>query len=311
VAGFPVLSTRDQVDTNKELYGISADLGTFANAWDFNTFLIEQQVDGIVDRRAVGGEARYFDSTRSLLSFVDYDISYDSLNTVIFLGTWTLPTRTTLNATVDYRNSPILTTTNALQGQSVRNIDDLLDSLSEDEIRQLAEDRTAEYTTVSLGASHPFSERIQVSGDVTLTNLTDTDASDGIEAIPGTGNEYIYNLQLIGSDLIKSNDIAIAGLRYSNLDTADIYSASLNTRYPVNSAWRINPRVRVDYRESNRNGSTQWIGAPSMRIDYRLSRRYRFELEAGGEWSTRDLPDLPEDEDTSSYFINLGYRVNF
>jgi len=311
VAGFPVVSTRDQVDTDKQLYGISADLGTFANAWDFNVFFIEQQVDDIVDRRAIGGEARYFDSTRSLLSFVDYDISYDSLNTMIFLGTWTLPDKTTLNATLDYRNSPILTTTNALQGQTVRNIDDLLDSLSEDQIRALAEDRTAEYTTVSLGASHPFSERIQVSGDVTVTNLSDTEASAGVEAIPGTGNEYIYNLQLIGSDLIKSGDIAIGGLRYSNLDAADVYSFSVNTRYPVNSKWRINPRVRVDYRENDRDDSTQWIGVPSLRMDYRLSRRYRFELEAGGEWSSRKLPDLPNDEDTSSYFISAGYRIDF
>lgn len=311
VAGFPVVSTRDQVDTDKQLYGISADLGTFANAWDFNVFFIEQEVHGIVDRRAIGGEARYFDSTRSLLSFVDYDISYDSLNTMIFLGTWTLPDKTTLNATVDYRNSPILTTTNALQGQTVRDIDELLDSLSEDQIRALAEDRTAEYTTVSLGASHPFSERVQLSGDVTLTNLSDTEASAGIEAIPGTGNEYIYNLQLIGSSLIKSGDIAIGGLRYSNLDTADIYSVSLNTRYPVNSVWRVNPRVRVDYRKNDRDDSTQWIGIPSIRMDYRLSRRYRFEAEAGAEWSTRKLPDLPDDEDTSSYFINLGYRIDF
>jgi hypothetical protein len=311
VAGFPVVSTRDQVDTDRQLYGISADLGTFANAWDFNTFFIEQQVDGILDRRAIGGEARFFDATRSLLTFVDYDISYESLNTVIFLGTWTLPDQTTLNATVDYRNSPILTTSNALQGQIVRNIDDLLDSLSEDEIRQLAEDRTAEYTTVTLGASHPFSERIQLSGDVTLTNLSDSDASGGVEAIPGTGNEYIYNLQLIGSGLIKSGDISIGGLRYSNLDAADIYSASLNTRYPVNNAWRVNPRVRFDYRENERDDSTQWIAVPSLRMDYRLSRRYRFEFEGGAEWSTRKLPDLPDDEDTSSYFINLGYRVDF
>lgn len=311
VAGFPVLSTRDQVDTDKQLYGISADLGTFANAWDFNAFFIEQEVDGIVDRRAIGGEARYFDATRSLLTFVDYDISYDSLNTAIFLGTWTLPDKTTLNATVDYRNSPILTTSNALQGQTVRNIDDLLDSLTENQIRQLAEDRTAEYTTVSLGASHPFSERIQLSGDVTVTNLSGTDASAGIEALPGTGNEYIYNLQLIGSDLIKAGDIAIGGLRYSRLDTADIYSVSLNTRYPVNSVWRVNPRLRVDYRENERDESTQWVAVPSLRMDYRLSRRYRFEVEGGGEWSTRKLPDLPDDEDTSSYFINLGYRIDF
>jgi tetratricopeptide (TPR) repeat protein len=311
VAGFPVVSTRDQVDTDKTLYGISADFGTFANAWDFNAFFIEQKVHDIVDRRAIGGEVRYFDSTRSLLSFVDYDISYDSLNTMIFLGTWTLPDKTTLNATVDYRNSPILTTTNALQGQTVRDLDDLLDSLSEDQIRALAEDRTAEYTTVSLGASHPFSERIQVSGDVTVTNLSDTEASGGVEAIPGTGNEYLYNLQLIGSNIIKSGDIAIGGLRYSNLDAADIYSVSLNTRYPVNSKWRINPRVRVDYRENNRDDSTQWIGVPSIRMDYRLSRRYRFELEGGGEWSSRKLPDLPNDEDTSSYFISAGYRIDF
>jgi TolA-binding protein len=311
VAGFPVVSTRDQVDTDKQLYGVSADLGTFANAWDFNAFFVEQEVHGILDRRAIGGEARYFDTTRSLLTFVDYDISYDSLNTLIFLGTWTLPDRTTMNATVDYRNSPILTTTNALQGQTVRDIDDLLDSLSEDQIRALAEDRTAEYTTVSLGASHPFSERFQLSGDVTVTNLSDSEASGGVEAIPGTGNEYIYNLQLIGSNVLKSGDIAIGGLRYSNLDTADIYSFSLNTRYPVNSKWRINPRVRVDYRENSRDESTQWIGVPSIRMDYRLSRRYRFELEGGGEWSSRKLPDLPNDEDTSSYFISAGYRIDF
>jgi hypothetical protein len=230
---------------------------------------------------------------------------------LIFLGTWTFPDRTTLNATVDYRNSPILTTTNALQGQTVRDIDELLESLSEDQIRALAEDRTAEYTTVSLGASHPFSERIQVSGDVTVTNLSDSEASGGVEAIPGTGNEYIYNLQLIGSDVIKSGDIAIGGLRYSNLDAADIYSFSLNTRYPVNSKWRINPRVRVDYRENSRDDSTQWIGVPSLRMDYRLSRRYRFELEGGAEWSSRKLPDLPNDEDTSSYFVSAGYRIDF
>jgi hypothetical protein len=65
VAGFPVFSTRDNPDTDRYLYGISADLGTFANAWDFETFFIEQQNDGILDRRAIGGEARYFDPLTS------------------------------------------------------------------------------------------------------------------------------------------------------------------------------------------------------------------------------------------------------
>jgi TolA-binding protein len=122
VGGYPVFSSRDNFNTDKYLYGISADIGTLANAWDFNAFIIEQRVHNIVDRRAIGGETRYFDSVRSILTFVDYDIFYNSLNTFIFLGTWTLPGRTTINATLDYRNSPLLTTSSALQGQTVDTI---------------------------------------------------------------------------------------------------------------------------------------------------------------------------------------------
>jgi len=309
VAGFPVFSTRDAVKTDRYLYGLSADLGTFANAWDFNAFIIEQQNDGILDRRAIGGEARYFDPVRSLLAFVDYDISYDSLNTMVLLGTWTLPDRTTINASIDYRNSPVLTTTNALQGQTLPDIDELLNSLSEDEIRQLAEDRTADVTTLTLGASHPFSDRFQMSADVTTSQLSGTNASGGIEAIPGTGNEYFYNLQFIGSNLIKTGDISVLGLRYSDTSTSNISSVNMDIRYPVMTVWRINPRMRVDYRDNSNNDSTQWIAAPSLRVDYRWRKRYRFELEGGGEWSSQEL--ATDTEDTSSYFVSIGYRADF
>ena len=309
VAGFPVFSTRDTLKTGRYLYGLSTDLGTFANAWDFEAFFIEQQNDGVLDRRAIGGEARYFDPTRSLLSFVDYDISFDSLNTLILLGTWTLPDRTTINASLDYRNSPILTTTNALQGQTLPTLDELLNTLSEDQIRQLAEDRTADVTTVTLGASHPFTPQLQLSGDVTVSNLSGTNASGGVDAIPGTGNEYFYNLQLIGSNLIKNGDISVVGLRYSDTSTSSISSLTLDTRYPIKTVWRINPKFRLDYRDNSNNDSTQWTAAPSLRIDFRWRRRYRFEAEAGGEWSTQDLST--ETQDSSSYFFSLGYRADF
>jgi tetratricopeptide (TPR) repeat protein len=309
VGGYPVFSSRDNFNTDKYLYGISADIGTLANAWDFNAFIIEQRIHNIVDRRAVGGEARYFDSVRSILTFVDYDIFYDSLNTFIFLGTWTLPGRTTINATLDYRNSPLLTTSSALQGQTVDSIDDLLDSLTRDEVEQLAEDRTGTSKTATLGISHPFSEKIQLSGDVTYSNLKGTETSGGIEAIPDTGNEYFYNLQLIGSSLFTSGDINIFGMRYSDTSTAKIYTLSLDSRYPVNNDWRINPRIRLDYRENDNDDSTQTTVLPSIRTDYRWRKRYRFEFEAGKEWSERDLTDRTED--SSSYFFNLGYRVDF
>ncbi|VAW77576.1 hypothetical protein MNBD_GAMMA13-1820 [hydrothermal vent metagenome] len=309
VAGFPVFSTRDAVKTDRYLYGVSADIGAVANAWDFEAFYIEQQNNGILDRRAIGGEVRYFDPIRSMNGFIDYDISFDSLNTVILLGTWTLPDRTIINASLDYRNSPILTTTNALQGQNLRGLDDLLDSLTEDQIRQLAEDRTADATTVILGASHPLNDKLQITGDVTVTSLSGTNASGNVAATEESGNDYFYNMQLIASNLIKSGDISLLGLRYSDTSTSKISTLTLDMRYPIRTVWRINPRLRTDYRDNTNNNSTQLIVSPSLRIDYRWRRRYRFEFEAGGEWSNQDLPN--GSQDTSSYFLDVGYRIDF
>jgi hypothetical protein len=144
---------------------------------------------------------------------------------------------------------------------------------------------------------------------VTVSNLSGTDASGGVAAVPGTGNEYFYGLQLIGSNLIKNGDINVLGLRYANTSTADTTTLTLDTRYPIETAWRINPRLRVDYRDNSNTGSTQWIGTPSLRIDYRWRRRYHFEVEGGYEWSTEDLPN--DTQDSTSYFFSLGYRADF
>lgn len=308
VAGFPVESTDNNMDTGRKLYGLSADWGTFADAWDFNTFIIEQKVDHIVDRRSVGGEIRYFDSVRSLLAFADYDISYKDLNTLILLGTWILPKGTTINASFDYRNSPVLTTTNALQGQSAGSIGELENLFSESEIRQLAEDRTADVKTVTGGVSHPVTERFQISADVTATTLSATVESGNVEAVPGTGWEYFYNLQFIGSGLLKQGDISVLGFRYTDADNANTSSVTLNNRYPINRQWRINPRLRVDYRD-NDDGTSQWLAGSSFRTDYRWQKRYRIELEAGAERISQKLEE--DDSKTTSYFMSLGYRYDF
>jgi len=309
VTGLPVDSSSDGFDKHRMFYGASLDMGTFANAWDFVAYLIRQQIDGIVDRQAVGGEVRYFKPGRSLLGLIDYDTSYKELNTLLLIGNWTLSNKVTINTVVDYRKSPLLTTRNALQGQTITTIDSLLNTLTEDQVRQLAQDRSATSRTFTLGVSKPLNKRLQVSSDITITNLSSTPASGGVEAIPGTGNEYFYNLQLIGTGLLKEGDIAIAGIRYSDTSTANIFSVNLNSRYPVNSAWRVNPRLRVDFRRNKRDSSHQWTLAPSLRTDYRWKKRYHFELELGGEWSNLRLTDTTEK--TRSYFMSMGYRIDF
>lgn len=309
VSGFPVDSSKHNLKTERRFYGLSADFGTYADAWDFVAFIIEQQVDGILDRRAVGGEARYFDPAKSLLSYVDYDVSYGQLNTLLLLGNWNLPHDITLNATVDIRQSPILSTYNAIQGQGVESIEALRARFDEDTLRDLAEDRTADSRSYTVGATKQLNARFQLTGDVTMSELGATPASGGVEAMPSTGNEYYYNVQLIGSNLLKEGDITLLGLRYSDASTSDTTSLSINERYPINSAWRINPRFRVDYRVTRPGDNDQWIYAPSILMDYLWRKRYRFEIETGGEWSKRQLSDATED--TQSYYVYAGYRADF
>jgi hypothetical protein len=244
-----------------------------------------------------------------LFALVDYDILYDELNTAQLLGNWTSSDKTTVNLVLDYRNSPILTTTNALQGQTVSTLETLLASFTEDEIYAIAQDRTATSRLATLGVSRPVTEKLQVSGDVTLSKLSATTASAGVAAVPGTELEYFYNLQLIGSNLLKEGDITILGLRFIDATTSDTTSLSLNTRYPVNGDLRVNPRMRVDFRRNLTDDTEQFIYRPSARLTWNIRRSFRLETEFGGEWSNREI--VTGSAQSRSYLVNLGYRADF
>lgn len=309
VAGYPVESSRDNVETDRYFYGLTLASDGFARGWDGNIFAIEQRLEGFTDRRAIGGELRYFDPSLSFFSLVDYDIHYNELNIWQFLGNWILPDKTTINLTLDYRNSPILTTRNALTGQGVDSLDDLQDNFSDSEIYDLARDRTTTSKLATLGVSRPLHEKLQISGDITVTNLSDTDESGNVEATVGSGTDFFYNMQLIGSNLITTGDITILGLRYADTDDTNITSLTFNMRYPVTRNLRINPRFRVDYRKNQEDDTDQMIYRPALRMSYQARRKLRLEAEIGGEYSDREIVD--DSTKDRSYFFNIGYRSDF
>ncbi|MBV8307261.1 MAG: SPOR domain-containing protein, partial [Gammaproteobacteria bacterium] len=90
--------------------------------WDANLFVAGQQYDGLRDRQAVGAEGRYLASHGSVVAVLDYDTFYHSLNTASLLGTLQLPARWNVSFDTERRNSPVLTTGNALIGQSFSNL---------------------------------------------------------------------------------------------------------------------------------------------------------------------------------------------
>jgi hypothetical protein len=178
-----------------------------------------------------------------------------------------------------------------------------------DQIEMLALDRTATSRSLIFGMTHPFNDKLQISGDVMVAKLSGTTASGGVEATEGTDYEYYYSVQWLGSSLIKEGDLAIIGLRYADTINYNSYAFTLNTRYPVTHAMRLNPRLVIEYRANKNNIGEQLTAKPSLLIDYRLKKRIRLELEAGAEWSTDKLSD--QTERSHGYFVIVGYRWDF
>lgn len=309
LGGFPAESSGEGLNSDQVFYGLSVDLLDIQDLFDLSLFYNTQDVNEIDDREAVGGELRYYDEYRSLIANVDYDVSYGELNNLTVMGTWSFDHRITLNALVDHRKSPFLTTRNALIGQPVEDIEDLLLTLSQDEIRDLALDRTGEMNAITLGLSTPVFERFQFNADVTMNDYDGTVASGGVAEVPDLGTEYYYSMNLIGSSLWKEGDSSILGLRYADGVNAATTLMFLETRLPITRGLRINPRMRLSYREFSRDDSTEWSVMPGIRVLYRVARRYTFELETGSEWSSRDLES--DSADRNSFFIYAGYRADF
>jgi len=306
--GYPVESTRDGPNTDRQFYGLSADFGTFANAWDFSVYAISQDYFGTTDRQAIGTEARYFKPGITMVGLLDYDIHYQDLNNVLLLGTFALPARWTVNFNLDHRKSPSLTTRNAMIGQPVTSFDELFDLFTTDEIGQLARDRTAESDAYTLSASRPLGERWQWSVDIGSLTLSGTPASGGVAATPDSGADVAVATQLIGFGLFGRGDVSTLGLQYQTGSTMETLSLGLSSQFPIGERWRLQPRLRVDQRKFDADGSTQTTYVPTLRTELRV-QRFTMELEGGAEIGSRDLGQTTED--TTRYYFSLGYRYDF
>lgn len=305
VAGSPVEILSD---LDKKFYGVNLDMGTFAEHWGGATYFISQEVDGILDRQAVGGELRYFDPKRSFFGLMDYDTSYAVLNTAMLQGTWQTAAGTTLNVLADRRKTPAMQTSNALIGESVTTIDALLQTLSEDEIRRYAKARTADASLYLIGAAHPVSAKWQLGGDIRVSDISGTEAVGAVPAMPGTGNIYTYTAQAIGTGLITGRDSTVAALSFINGATYDGTSVSLTNRTLVGANWTYDTALRW-YEQEDDFGTELTRFLPTFRVAYRWTERMTLEAELGTERAKTDSATTHENVNRDFFYV--GYRWDF
>jgi len=311
ITGFPYEKNQTvEKETDKYFYSLGLELGPFNNNLDFSVFALQQIADGLVDRQEVGAELRYRTATQSLFSLFDYSTDFSTVNYFMTVYNLRFEDDSSIDVIADYRKSPFLTTSSALQGQvGVSSLGDLLQTLDEDQIAQLSIDRTSLYKSLTLLHRRPLSRNIELNADVSVSNLSGTVSSGGVEGSEGTGNEYSASVGFIGNNLLMENDINIANIRFSRFVTSDVMVLGLSSKYRLGRKWRINPRLRYEQRQYDDGHDVDKI-KPSIRLHYRQNRNWEFEFEYDYEDKVTSTPGLA-DENESSYTVYAGYIYSF
>lgn len=296
----------------KHFVGINTDIGPVAERWNGNLFFVQQESEGVLDRRAVGGELRYFDARANLFSLVDYDLAFNALNIAMVQGSVTLESGATWTLLLDHRRVPVLQTTNVLIGETAT-----IPGLQSPSLPQLVQAGRTEadlragamaLTPVSdlflIGYTRPVTPTLQLGGDFRISSVSETSASGNLPAAPGTGNVYVYTGQAIKTGVFTERDTGVVSLSLIDGMTYNGQSLSVNHVF-LKDLWRVESALRM-YRQLNNQGVRLARIAPTLRLSYRVRNHLNLEMELGVERTTTDGPT--QTDKTDRQFFNLGYR---
>ena len=156
------------------------DVAYLEGPWNADVYGMYQSDHGLLDRLPLGFEARYVSGVSSFLGLFEYDMHFGEISTVLANGTTTIGNGTVFNVSLDYRRAPLLRTSNALVGQPVSSLDQLLLTYTQEEIHHLALDRTAKSTSAFISVTQQIGERFSIGGDITIWNLSGMPASGSL-----------------------------------------------------------------------------------------------------------------------------------
>jgi hypothetical protein len=296
--------------TQPIFYGVSVDTGPVS------VYLLNQTLEGIQDRRAVGGEFKYFEGSKTAYAAVDYDIYFNVLNAATLNGTLGVDsTGTTFNFIADFRKSPSISTRNALNGAATTSIGDLLAAMNEQQLKQLAIDRTSQSAFSQLGVTQKLSSSWQIGTDIKLAQTSGLPASGTtaltgvLVATPDTGLEKTITAQLIGSNLYSEADITSIGSSYitssyiQNGQTVFIYNrTSWDRELYFDSSWNF-------YRQVDNFGGSMARNMPMVRVTYQVEQTLSLDADMGVELTTSSGPF--QTSTNTRLFGSMGFRWDF
>ncbi len=316
----------------KHFYGASVDLLPQTGRPGLSAYVVDQTLDGLANRRAVGLEARYFDGRASGFGMLDYDVLYKALNILMLQGNYLDEAGNNYFIVFDHRRAPSLGLTNALLAAPGLTLKEMVAQQGIDAVHAQARALAATSNMFSIGLTHPLSERWQVGADYRLASISATQPV--VAVIPlavigtclgtidvvnntcifntssqqGTGNNHVVTFQAIGNSLFATNAVGVGNLSLIRAPTYSGRALSFSYTLPFREKWRIDANLR-HYNQHDNDGTTQSRISPSLKISYQWRNNLFWEGEFGREVSKTSGPSR-NDELKRDYFFT-GLRWDF
>lgn len=327
VGGAP---TERYFDSKRHFYGASADADRLFGNVGGGAYVIEQRIDGEVDRRAVGFDLRWFQGGATVFSQFDYNLLIKGLNIATVQGTLILEDNTVLNALYDRRALTTLTLGNALTfgdpsnpGVMFRRIQEKLATTTLAALRDQIKRITPMITQAQVGVTKPWSKTWQTALSVQLTNtgaIPPVPEVAGFElGRPATGNIITTSAQLIGLNLYSARDTHVLSTSVINSPTLKGLLVGYNNSSFVIDVWQVEPSLQY-YRDRSDGGNRSQRWTPGLRVTYRGWERLALESNLTYEIgrATRLTPDpaqpglqVTTEESTRRVNYSLGLRYEF
>lgn len=312
VVGVP---TEALLDARRSFYGASLDAEALTKEISGSVYMVQQVIDGEVDRRALGTEMRYFSGGLSASAQFDYDQIMKGLNIASVQATWQLPDTTVFNFLYDRRATPILSLGNILFFQDpnlttpARRVSDLVATAGSTRVlRDQVKGITAYQTQGLAGVTTPISKNWQAGADIRFTNIGEIKPVAIIlpQGQPSTGNLWGLGAQLIGSNLYSERDTHVFNLSHMTGPTYKGTLLSYNNLSALGDKWQLEPSLKY-YTQNDTSGATSKRWTPGVRVSYKLQTQLTVESELSYEQSESNSTGRVESSNRVSYYFGARY----
>lgn len=317
VAGQPV---DRYFDSKRRFYGASFDADGVVKNFGFGVYAIQQTIDGEIDRRALGLEARYFEGGVSAFAQFDYDLVMKAMNIAAVQATWVMEDNTVVNALYDRRAMPLLSLGNALtfadaSGTMYTRIADKLATTTLQALREQVRATTPFITQAQAGITKPITAHWQFGSSLQATSIGEIPPVPEVPGFeqgrPATGRVLSLSGQLIGLNLYSARDTHVFSVTAISSPALDGLMLGYNNSSLVWEVWQVEPSLQF-YRDENAQGGTSSRWTPGLRATYRGFKRWSVESALTYEIgkATRTAPD-PNDATQTITTKENSTRVNY